>query len=1371
MRTNIRERRLLEHRQREDAQAYASQRATSRGTTAAQKALRDEEKIAIDAAADEFFDDPDVFVRGAENPFIFRQRKNGRLAGAGAASSSSSSSSSSSIAAAKPPRHSNAGAGASSSSSSSSSSSASSAPALLPAWMGLAPGSIGSPVPLTAKDAFDIAKAAAERDSDDDDEDGDEDGEDDEDDDEDEGRSSAAARAHGRRGGPTVATVSASSTATASTAAALSSRSSGGASVSFAGGVSVHEAASASASSGGDSGFVALHIDGTTIHVECADGGDGYVRLRLKGGDPTAAPLLARLPASFVLPLRHKHRRVCPICKPSILEDEHAGGRTMRISPRAASGGGGAGRDSGTEGGWSSSAPGASEVARARAARALALDVKAPPFRELSVLHLQGIRYDPAPFSALASASGGSGGASGSRKRKGGRRAADASSTDEDDDEEDDDEEEEEEEDEDEEDEDDDEEDDDEEDDDDKVVSSPSRSAGARARARLPAASPAVIIGVDGYGGGPSRKTAGGAKYNRLAKLSRELGVALAVDPEVVGGSSSSAAARRGGGRAAAAAAADEDEDEEETSLSDGGYADDEDDEDADGDEEEEEDEEEAGGSKRRRGAAASSSAATRRSWRKGGAKTAASSSSSSSSSSAAAAKGKAAGKGPAGLSVITTRTDPSLDEGGYDATITWEFWQAYTGQKPSVNNHPDSFPSLAKAAVKFNKSLPTTALGGGWAGAGAAGSSSGFSNSASSSAFAGGMSGMQGGFGSSSSGGAGGGGAGGAGGGAGGGGNGAGSSSSSSSSSLSAGGPQFIEIEEDVWPFERWLIRKRVHYAETHGADTTAESPFYPDWVASNPLSQVLLPAIQAERKRLGLPPALATVAPAPPSGRGGWRKVQAGGNGAAGPFSPDAGSSAAASFGRTPSATSSRAEERAAAFDGYSGRAGSSSSSLSTRADGKSGARKRGRGAAGLDDDGAGAAAEEGGAATGGGPAPFEPWVLGARLDVRDTGGSWWPAQVVDLRYDNGKLGASNKAAKAGAAAAAAAAAGGGGRGGPGSAASAAAAAESVSSSILTAAAAVPVDGAAAFDAVTSMRIHYQGWPEEHDEWVALPPKPVLDALMRHGGPVPPAVRALVAQCRIAPEGTRSSSLSTVCVTCNNKHSGSLIFCDADRCGRAYHLCCTRPVLYDVPRGTWICHMHAGKGLEEAQAQAAAAAAAESAAAEAATAPPKKSHKKKKPSQIAADRVSAGRSKSGKGGRGKSGGGASSSAAAAAAAAAASAAAPRRVPSYGWVKLTPAELAAKEKARQKKKKKAGAGAGGRISGGWGADDDAPAKKSHKKKKIKGAVGTYVFGGGGGAGGSGGGGGGGLNFGGSGGGGLFSLVGGIPNLLRKLGK
>lgn len=127
-----------------------------------------------------------------------------------------------------------------------------------------------------------------------------------------------------------------------------------------------------------------------------------------------------------------------------------------------------------------------------------------------------------------------------------------------------------------------------------------------------------------------------------------------------------------------------------------------------------------------------------------------------------------------------------------------------------------------------------------------------------------------------------------------------------------------------------------------------------------------------------------------------------------------------------------------------------------------------------------------------------------------------------------------------------------------------------------------------------VVAIKVHYQGWPEEHDEWLDVPPKNVLEYVGDPELSMPSGaqLRAAIAACRLAPAMTRSNTLaSSVCAICHNKQGGTIIFCDGDDCGRAFHLPCARPPLTEIPRGKWYCHMHesssSGSGKKSAAAK----------------------------------------------------------------------------------------------------------------------------------------------------------------------------------------
>jgi hypothetical protein len=296
-------------------------------------------------------------------------------------------------------------------------------------------------------------------------------------------------------------------------------------------------------------------------------------------------------------------------------------------------------------------------------------------------------------------------------------------------------------------------------------------------------------------------------------------------------------------------------------------------------------------------------------------------------------------------------------------------------------------------------------------------------------------------------------------------------------------------------------------------------------------------------------------------------------------------------------------------------------------------------------------------GAGASSAGAAVFDPLRLGALIDAKDEGGSWWLAQVVDIeppwaasafrgtpmdpalrkQAAAGATGGAGAGAAAGAGARASAEAEPGDegadalspaavasagapaskrkRGGSAALASSAAGASGYASDTTTATgtaygggqtetedSGAGAGGKAAWDGVVRICVHYHGWPEEHDEWLEVPPRPVLEALcasasaaagpaasssasLASGGSArsvlaSASVRAAVAASRVAPALTHASPLSTICMVCRNRKAGQLVFCDAPSCGKAYHLGCLRPALEGAPTGKWYCPEHAAGG-----------------------------------------------------------------------------------------------------------------------------------------------------------------------------------------------
>jgi hypothetical protein len=688
---------------------------------------------------------------------------------------------------------------------------------------------------------------------------------------------------------------------------------------------------------------------------------------------------------------------------------------------------------------------------------------------------------------------------------------------------------------------------------------------------------------------------------------------------------------------------------------------------------------------------------------------------------------------------------DPTLDAGGYDADISRRFWEAFSQRKTAVNAHPDSIVALAKAATTARgkrfiacadeaAAAATARYAGGssagGAGAGAAASSTsgagaaagdhgGSSSSSSSSAFSSslGLYGAGTGVGSTSS-------------------TRGWALSASSSSAAGAGGGQSAQHAaeaqlKDENRFERWLIRRRMHYVETHSAD----APEYPPVVAEAfNASLVPFANLQAHLLHEADPERYADVGPEdagythyePGADRGlNWAAGAAGagaagaggassssgkrreyvsedededeeedanashyaglefetlfpgskrpsGPGSAGagltlPISDTAAANAAvASFllsGRmiTPHALAYallKSEPRLL-VDGTAAAAVAAGERLACvpapalLAGGSAGGAAGSPASAAASAPLSSSAGSSVGTRAGGGSAGaavFDPLRLGALIDAKDEGGSWWLAQVVDIEppwaasafrgtpmdpaLRKQAAAAASGAAEAGAGASAAAELGDEGadalspaaaapagapaskrkRGGSAALASSAGASGYASDTTTATGTAygggqtetedsgAGAGGKAAWDGVVRICVHYHGWPEEHDEWLEVPPRPVLEALCASASAAAtPAVsssaslgaggsarsvlasaslRAAVAASRVAPALTHASPLSTICMVCRNRKAGQLVFCDAPSCGKAYHLGCLRPALEGVPTGKWYCPEHAAGG-----------------------------------------------------------------------------------------------------------------------------------------------------------------------------------------------
>lgn len=1103
-RTN-RDRSWYEHTERDNARQWIATQQKRAAAAALRAGKPTAEQVELDGQFVDFVKDGDLFRRGVENPVVFHQRKLGRMRSSGGAGASKGKGGAASTAAAS----SAAALGDSNSNATGRKrarpeddgllplNAAYPPPTALPPGAGDAPGSIGAPIAQTARDAY-LAYCRSKgmdvgADSDD----------------------SSSEEEVGRRRRL-------------------------------------------------DGIFTSSKIGKAVLSMSAAqgadlDGSDVFSRWRV-GGVLAQPPLPAHVGAYLSAPPRGTHKLLCRLCAPSLLQGVTYGRKGI------------------DEGGG-----------RLGATKHHKPAVMVPRFRELSTLHLQGIRYD-APFetamaaSAAAAAAAGASGkqqpAAGFSARSGATGSARLSVA--------------------------------------EAISSPVRGGSSK----LPSVqSPAVIIGLDGYSADSRSRAAAGrgrsarvgasaappkgrakAVYARLSKLSRELGVPLAVDPALLSRGSrptatavepSASAGRagaarvvgRGGKRAAPSRAHMEDS---------GGEADEE-----AGSGEDEEEVEESGhrgaagrdsrrGGLSRRGGAAVAGAAVKSSTRSRSAATAASArrtgrfgrieqadaeeeleegDADEDDADADTAAGTDASdveaeeedddeeddddendddddeeeeddddddedenddesdsenglsayesgwegsdalassiSGGAGASMQPLTPDPSLDAGGYNADISSAFWTNFVGKKADINAHPDGIVNLSRVAARLAKAgrtleslaaetgvrLPKeTAAATPWAAV-----------AASSAAAGGSTSGVVG----------------------------TGTSGWAASAEAAAppAPPSLETVAVNAFPFEKWLIRRRLHYCETHGSDAPDINPVVREFSA--PAASLLLHVLgrvppereeadaEAAAEAAALPVTAGLMsAPSFPGVPGGYFQPWRRGRARAYPATPTsriAASNQAVAISLLQGASLAAAAAVIRADSPTNGPPIGKKRKLDKRG------RPPGRGKAGGRQ-----------AAPTAGPKKFLPTMLGAQLDVRDSSGQWWLAQVVDV--------------------------------------------ETVPP---------PKDPSAprplpASHPVRRMQVHYYGWPEEYDEWIEAPTPAVIAALNNPAEPQAPAVRAALASLRIAPPMTHSALVSNRCAVCSNTKAGQLLFCDAEGCGRAYHMQCVKPKLTKVPTGAWYCNEH---------------------------------------------------------------------------------------------------------------------------------------------------------------------------------------------------
>lgn len=379
--------------------------------------------------------------------------------------------------------------------------------------------------------------------------------------------------------------------------------------------------------------------------------------------------------------------------------------------------------------------------------------------------------------------------------------------------------------------------------------------------------------------------------------------------------------------------------------------------------------------------------------------------------------------------------------------------------------------------------------------------------------------------------------------------------------------GTPLAEYKDD-WRHEKWLIRKRMHYCETHAADVGDEegedgedvSWIDEDFLQREPIAPLVFALIEADKKRRAglhaddLNSIIHSVLRTP----GGPGDTSSGGAGGGGPSA----STLAWSILRR---TGLKAQQDAERMSIETQTAQAMAMAVLTTpaqaiapdavkldlvqpAPTPSGGSKAGGGPGGTAHKRArfaDSAHESAASAEAGDIAkplsnlpdvPFQPYELGSMMDVHDGDGCWWLAQVVDVE------GAKDASVQA---------QGGGQR-------------------------------------VTKIKVHFHGWPDESDDWLPAPSREVCEAIRGHREAVksgkaaaylsslPLAVRKAMEASRMLPALTKSDVLANTCGMCKNTYTGSMIFCDT--CGQGYHMECLLPPLARPPTGDWVCHKHVG-------------------------------------------------------------------------------------------------------------------------------------------------------------------------------------------------
>jgi hypothetical protein len=384
---------------------------------------------------------------------------------------------------------------------------------------------------------------------------------------------------------------------------------------------------------------------------------------------------------------------------------------------------------------------------------------------------------------------------------------------------------------------------------------------------------------------------------------------------------------------------------------------------------------------------------------------------------------------------------DPALDTSGYDAKISSIFATNYYQKKFTINNHPDSIVTLARlAALKHRKTSTSRAAGA--------------------------------------------------------------NSVSTASSTATAESSEETPIVVDDFKLDRWLIRRRLHYCETHASDVPEVRPVVPDFTdSSKPYAPLLLQSLTDSD------PAAYVLPPPTPAGASRLATVADDDDvGFENPFVQRTGRRMA---GRPPPEplTSGLAIGAVKVASALLKGTPVSPETLAMAVISPRGKIPK-HGEAAYKQVSAMAAAS------------FNPTQLGAIVDAKASTGGWWLAQIVDVRDHEAGLEDNQK----------------------------------------------------------EIRVHYQGWSEDFDEWVSAPAPDVLEVFITGSTPKTAALRSAVASSRVAPAMSHSSVGVAVCHGCNNRKTGDLLFCDHVKCGKAYHIQCLKTPLVKIPTGAWVCPSHEG-------------------------------------------------------------------------------------------------------------------------------------------------------------------------------------------------